>query len=133
MTENDNILDELIAERKRIDNLIEKYKKENNLTVNNTQLNKKDVSFEELLEDSIQCGKYYAKEQSDNIKSDKGIYVKNYNCSRTYNVNPTYNINIDNSVHNNTHNESHVNNTLGVGDKAIESVGKLIGNILENF
>ena len=129
MAENDNILDQLIAERKRIDNLIEKYKKENNLAVNN----KKDISFEELLEDSIPCENYCAEKQYDNIESDNGICVKNYNCSRTYNVNPTYNINIDNSVHNSNHNESNINTSLAVGDKAVESIGKLIGNILENF
>ena len=116
MARDDEILRELIAQRKKIDDMISLYQKDHGelaTTVEETSLKPKEYSFGELVRHSL---------GHDELVCTREAAQCNIEI-----------INIDNSVHvtNNHRHESHVNTTLAGGDSVIDTIGSLFRGLLD--
>ena len=124
MLRDDEMIQQLIAERQRIDNLINSYKKDcEELTSTNNQVetSPKEYSFGEMVNQALESNGALCSTREATSQYD--IKVVRYN--------PTINITIDNSYHTSTNHESHVNTTLAGGDKVIDTLGSILRNLFD--
>lgn len=114
---NEEIIRELIAERERIDKLINSFCQSDDVdvpTVVQSTKPKKEYSFNELMEQSFGS----MNELCTTSESAQPVtYVNNVQ------------INIDNSYHTTTNHESRVNTTLAAGDGVVNALGGIIHNL----
>ena len=124
MLRDDEMIQQLIAERQRIDNLINSYKKDcEELTSTNNQVetSPKEYSFGEMVNQALESNGALCSTREATSQYD--IKVVRYN--------PTINITIDNSYHTSTNHESQVNTTLAGGDKVIDTLGGILRNLFD--
>lgn len=135
MVRDEEIIRELIAERARIDKLINSYQSRNGELSAVVPVTKpKEYSFHELMERSL--GAMSDADFDDGMDElcttteiRRGIStVSSIQINRPVTTN-NVTVNIDNSCHTTTHSESHVNTTLAGGDKVIDALGGLLHNL----
>lgn len=123
MSREDEILQELIAQREKLNDMIKSYQEGNgelSAVVPTKETKPKEVSFEELLERSVHDEDLCTVESSSN----RIVYAPNV---KVYN----YNVNVDYSHHETTNHESHTNTTLAGGDKVIDAIGGIFNRLFE--
>lgn len=114
----DKILRELIAERKRLDRLIEEYQSCNDELASTSECLIKENDYDEDWDD----GKYWYDDGSLRIKYPPKNFV---------NISPTINVSVDCSTHTTVNRETRVDSRLGLGDNACKSIGGLIRGLIE--